>query len=131
LEDVLKEFMEKTSQSTIQEIKDVTMANTLAIERLEGQFEHLVAKLNKMEEEELHGQLMAEGHYMIDKDDSSNPHYEHVQATSTLGSEVVFEEIINEPSLKGPFGESCDQFEFDLDLVLEQDKALLDSTLEI
>jgi hypothetical protein len=44
---------------------------------------------------------------------------------------TVFEEIVNEPSLKGPFGESCDQFEFNLDLVPEQDEALLDSTLEI
>jgi hypothetical protein len=44
LEDVLMEFMEKTGQSTIQVIKDVTMANTSAIKRLEGQFEHLVAK---------------------------------------------------------------------------------------
>jgi hypothetical protein len=43
-----------------------------------------------MEEEELQGQLMAEGHCMIDEDNSSNPYYENVQATSTLGSEVVF-----------------------------------------
>jgi uncharacterized coiled-coil protein SlyX len=127
LEDALKEFMEKTSQSTIQEIKDVTMANISMIERLEGQFEHLVAKLNKMEEEKLQGQLMAEGHYMIDEDDSNNPHFEHVQATSTLGSEEVFEEIVNEPNLKGHFGESYDQFKFDLDLAPEQDEALLDS----
>jgi hypothetical protein len=35
LEDTLKVFMERTGQSTIQEIKDATMANILAIERLE------------------------------------------------------------------------------------------------
>jgi len=69
--------------------------------------------------------------YMIDEGDSSNPHYKHVQATATLGSEVVFEEIINEPSMKGPFGKSCDQFKFDLNLVPKQDETLLDSTPEI
>jgi hypothetical protein len=74
---------------------------------------------------------MAEGHYMIDEDDFNNSYHEHVQATATLGSDVVFEETINEPSLKVPFGESCDQFEFNFDLVLEQDEALLDSTPEI
>jgi hypothetical protein len=68
---------------------------------------------------------------MIDEDDSSNLHYEHVQATTTLGSEVVFEKIVNEPSLEDPFEESCAQFEFDLDLVPKQDEGLLDSTPEI
>jgi hypothetical protein len=74
---------------------------------------------------------MATEHYMIDEDDFYNSYHEYVQAIATLGSEVIFEEIINEPSLKGPFGESCDQFDFDLDLVPEQDEALLDSTSEI
>jgi len=143
-EDTFKAFMHSNSQ-TIQELKNVTMvgslaiqeieyatmANTSAIERLGRQLYHLVAELNKMEEEELRGQLMAEGHYITDEDDSNNPHYEHVQATTTLGSEVVFETIVNEPNLNDPFEESCVQFEFDLDLVLEQDKALLDSTPEI
>jgi hypothetical protein len=73
---------------------------------------------------------MATGHYMIDEDDFNNPYYEHVQATNTLGSEVVFEEIVNEPSLENPFEESGAQIEFELDLVPEQDKALLDSTPE-
>jgi len=144
LEDALKEFMKKTSQTmqelknatmvdslAIQEIKDATMANTSGIQRLGGQLNHLATELNRMEEEELQGQLMAEGYYMIDEDDSSNPHYEHVQATTTLRSEVVFEEIVNEPSLEDPFEESCAQFEFDLDLVPEQNEALLDSTPEI
>jgi hypothetical protein len=68
---------------------------------------------------------------MTDEDDSNNPHYEHVQATTMLGGEVVFETIVNEPNLNDPFEDSCVQFEFDLDLVLEQDEALLDSTPEI
>jgi hypothetical protein len=93
--------------------------------------EYLVAEVTRIEEEELQGKLMANGHYMIDEDDFSNLHHVHVQATTTFGSEVVFEEIVNEQSLKGPFGESCDQFEFNLDLVPKQDEALLDSILEI
>jgi len=53
------------------------MSNTSAIERLEGQLHHLVAELNRMEEEEFQGLLMAEGHYMIDENDSNNPHCHH------------------------------------------------------
>jgi hypothetical protein len=76
---------------------------------------------------------MAERHYMIDEDESGNPHHEHVQSTTTLESEDVIEEIANEPSLEDTLEESCAQFEFDLDLdmLYEQDEALLDSTLEI
>jgi hypothetical protein len=54
------------------------MANTSAIESLEGQYDCLVAELNKLEEEKLQRQLMVERHYMIDEDDSNNPHHEHV-----------------------------------------------------
>jgi hypothetical protein len=43
-----------------------------------------------MEEEELQSQLMAERHYMIDEDDSSNPYHEHVQATNTLGVSILY-----------------------------------------
>jgi hypothetical protein len=69
-------------------------------------------------------------HYMIDEDDSSNPHHEHVQATTTLGSEEVVEEIVNEPSLEDPLEESFAHLKFDLDLdmIHEQAEDLLDST---
>jgi hypothetical protein len=130
LEDTLKAFMHLTGQA-INDMKNATVENTQAIARIEGQIEYLVAEVTRIEEEELQGQLMAGGHYTIDEDDYKNPHYEYVQTTSTLGSEGVFKEIVNKLSLKGPFGESCDQFKFDLDLVPEQDEALLDSTLEI
>jgi hypothetical protein len=70
---------------------------------------------------------MATWHYMIDEGNSSNPHYEHVQATTMLGNVLVFEE----PILEDYFEESYAQFECDLDLVHEQDEALLASTLEI
>jgi hypothetical protein len=59
-----------------------------------------------MEEEELQSQLMAERHYMIDENESNNPHHEHVQATTTLGSEEV---IVNKPSLDDPFEDRCAQ----------------------
>jgi hypothetical protein len=76
---------------------------------------------------------MARGHYMIDKDESNNPHHDHVQATTTMESEDVFEEIANEPSLEDHLEESCAQFEFDLDLdmLCEQAEAFLDFTFEI
>jgi hypothetical protein len=42
---------------------------------------------------------------MIDEDGSNNSHHEHVQAT-TFGSEEVFKETVNEPSLEDPL-EAC------------------------
>jgi hypothetical protein len=76
---------------------------------------------------------MVERHNMIDEDDSSNPHHEHVQATTILGSEEVVEEIVNGPSLEDSLEESFAYLEFDLDLdmIHEQAEALLDSTPEI
>jgi hypothetical protein len=136
LEDTFKAFIHSNSQ-TMQELKNTLkafMQNTgQVIAKLEGQFDYLVAKLNKMEEEKVQSQLMARGHYMIDEAESSNPHHEHVQATTTLESEDFVEEIANEPSLEDPLEKSCPQFEFDLDLdmLCEQDEALLDSTPEI
>jgi hypothetical protein len=82
LEDTLKEFMELVGQPTIlashepsledtletfrkivnqpcQEIIDAPVANTEAVARLEGQFDHLVAKFNLMEEEEFQSHEMA------------------------------------------------------------------------
>jgi hypothetical protein len=118
LEDTLKAFMQITVQ---------------AIERLGGQFDRLVSELNRMEEEEFQSQLMVERHYMADENESSNLHHKHVQATTTLRSEEVVEEIVNKPSLEDPLEESFAQFEFDLDLdmISEQAKALLDSTPEV
>ena len=52
--------MQLTGQS-IQEITDATMANTEAIERLEGQLGHLVTEFNQIEEEELQSQEMVRG----------------------------------------------------------------------
>jgi hypothetical protein len=54
---------------------------------LEGQLGHLVAEFNRIEEEELQSQEIARGQYMIDEDCPSDPHHEHVQATTTLVSE--------------------------------------------
>jgi hypothetical protein len=82
LEDTLKEFMELVGQPTIpvlhepsledtlyafrqtvnqpcQEIMDAHVANTEGVARLEGQFGHLVAEFNLMEEEEFQSHEMA------------------------------------------------------------------------
>jgi hypothetical protein len=76
---------------------------------------------------------MAEMHYVIDEDDFSNPHHEHVQAITILGSEEVVKEIVNEPRMEDPLEESFAQFKFDLDLdrTPKQDEALLDFTPKI
>jgi hypothetical protein len=87
----------------------------------------MVDEVTRIEEEEFQSQLMATRYYMIDFNIS---YHEHAQATATLGSEVVFEEIANGPSLEDPFEESNAQIEFNLDLVPEQEEALLDPTLE-
>jgi hypothetical protein len=86
LEDTLEEFR-KTVNQPCQEIIDAIVANTEAVARLEGQFGHLVAEFNRIEEKELQSQEMAIGQYMIDEDCLNDPHHEHVQATTTLVSE--------------------------------------------
>jgi hypothetical protein len=132
LEETLKEFMELVGQPTIpasqeqlledsleafrktinkpcQEIIDATVANTEAVARLEGQFGHLVAEFNRIEEEEFQSQEMVRGQYMIDEDCPSDRHHEHVQTTTTLVSkervdnhedeEEEMEEKIEPPSI--------------------------------
>jgi hypothetical protein len=49
----------------------------------------LVAEFNRIEEEELQSQLMAQGHYMIDEDDASHPYHEHVSDTTILESKEI------------------------------------------
>jgi hypothetical protein len=115
LEETLKEFIQLTGQS-LQEIIDATMANTEAIVRLEGQLGHLVVEFNRIEEDEFQSQEMTRGQYMIDDDCPSDPHHEHVQATTTNGSEEVVDEIFCEPSLEDWLEERFDQFGDDLDL---------------
>jgi hypothetical protein len=39
---------------------------------------------------------------MIDEDDISNPHHEHVQDTTTRRSKEIVDETIHELSLKDP-----------------------------
>jgi hypothetical protein len=129
LEETLEEFR-KTVNQPCQEIIDSTVANTEAVARLEGQFGHLVAEFNRIEEEEFQSPEMARGQYMIDEDCPSDPHHEHVQATTIFESEEVVEEIFCEPSLEDPSEESFaqDEFDLDFDMVHEQAKALLDPT---
>jgi hypothetical protein len=96
----MQEMIRFNSQ-TIEELKNVTMANTRdiqgihqAMSRLEGQVGHLVVELNIIEEEELQSQLMTERHYMIDEDDSENSYYEHAQVTTTLESNEIVDNNI-------------------------------------
>jgi hypothetical protein len=58
LEDTLETFR-KTVNQPCQEIIDATMANTEEVARLEGQFGHLVAKFNLVEEEEFQSHEIA------------------------------------------------------------------------
>jgi hypothetical protein len=85
LEETLEEFR-KTVNQPCQEIIDATVANTEAVARLEGQFGHLVAEFNRIEEEELQSQEMVRGQYMIDEYCPCDRHHEHVQTTTTLVS---------------------------------------------
>jgi hypothetical protein len=59
---------------------------------MEGQIDYLVVELNIIEEEELQSQLMAQGHYMIDEDDTSNSCHEHVPNTTILYSEEIVDD---------------------------------------
>jgi hypothetical protein len=131
LEETLKELVQLTSQS-LQEIIDATVANTEAIARLEGQFGHLVAEFNRIEENELQSQEMAKGQYMIDECCPSNPHHEHVQATTILGSEEIVDDTISELSLEEPKVECFTQGgdDLNLDKFLEQARTCNEPSLE-
>jgi exonuclease VII small subunit len=82
LEETLKEFMELVSQPTIPTSQELSLEDTLKefmqiVARLEGQFGHLVAEFNIIEEENFQSQELAR-------------------------SEEVFKETANEPSLEYP-----------------------------
>ena len=96
LEEMMKAFVQSTNK-TLQELKNATMANIKSIQelkssvaRIEGQIGHLVTKLNRIEEEELQSQLMIERHYVSDEDGFENSYHEHALVTTTLDEyEVV------------------------------------------
>jgi outer membrane biosynthesis protein TonB len=103
------QIMQELKQSR-QELKNATMSNNQDMQELktasisdneniqnlakiEGHIDYLVAEFNRMEEEELQSQLMAEGHYMIDEDDASHSCYEHVPDTTILESKEIVDNI--------------------------------------
>jgi hypothetical protein len=103
------QIMQELKQSR-EELKNATMSNNQAMQELkttsisdneniqnlakiEGHIDYLVAEFNRMEEEELQSQLMAEGHYMIDEDDASHSCYEHVPDTTILESKEIVDNI--------------------------------------
>jgi len=90
----INEMKNATLENTqaIIDVKNASLENTRAIARIEGQLEYLAAEVTRIEEEELQGQVMVEGHYMIDEDDFSNLHHEHVQDTATFESEEIVDD---------------------------------------
>jgi hypothetical protein len=100
------QIMQELKQSR-QELKNATMSNSQAIKELtheirdstqfthqafakkEEQIDYLVVEFNRMEEEELQSQLMAEGHYKIDEDDASHSCHENIPDTIILESNEI------------------------------------------
>jgi hypothetical protein len=100
------QIMQELKQSR-QELKNATMSNSQAIKELtheirdstqfthqafakkEEQIDYLVVEFNRMEEEELQSQLMAEGHYKIDEDDASHSYHENIPDTIILESNEI------------------------------------------
>jgi hypothetical protein len=100
---------------------------------LEGQFGHLVVEFNIIEEGEFQSRDMAREQYMIDDDVPNNPHHEHVQATTTCGSEEIVDETVSELSLEDLEVECFAQVVCDLDLdkFLKQAKTSNEPSLEV
>jgi hypothetical protein len=109
LEETIKAFIQTSNQNiqglnqNIEELKNATMSNSQNLQELkqfthhafvkmEGQIDYLVAELNKIEEEELQGQLMAQGHYMIDEQNASHSCHEHVLDTTIVKSEEIVDD---------------------------------------
>jgi hypothetical protein len=112
LEETLQAFIQD-SNKMMQELKSVTMSNDQITQELkrcreelktaslsdneniqnlakiEGHINYLAGAFNRMEEEELQSQLMAEGHYMIDEDDASHSCHEHAPDTIILESKEI------------------------------------------
>jgi hypothetical protein len=101
--------MQELKQSR-EELKNATMSNNQALQdlktasisdneniqnlaKIEGHIDYLVAEFNRIEEEELQSQLMAEGHYMIDDDNASHSCHEHVPDTTILQSKEIVDNI--------------------------------------
>lgn len=100
------QIMQELKQSR-QELKNATMSNSQDIKELtheirdsaqfthqafakkEEQIDYLVVEFNRMEEEELQSQLMAEGHYKIDEDDASHSCHENIPDTIILESNEI------------------------------------------
>ena len=69
---------------------------------------------------------------MIDEDDISNPHHEHVQVTTTRGSEEIVDETVSELSLEDPKVEcfTQDVSDLNLDRLLGQAGILCEPNIE-
>jgi hypothetical protein len=98
------------------------VTNTKAIVRLEGQFGHLVAQFNRIEEEEFQSLERARRQYMIDEDCPNDSYHELLDHANTF----------SQPSLVDPLGGCFDQIEYDLDLdkILKQAMMFGEPSLE-
>jgi hypothetical protein len=75
--------------SNSQNLQKLTQLTHQAFAKMEGHIDYLVAELNRIEEEELQCQQMAQGHYMIDEDDANHSCHEHVSDTTVLESKKI------------------------------------------
>jgi hypothetical protein len=98
----------QTIQELTDEIRDSTQFTHQAFTKMEEQIDYLVVELNKIEEEELQSQLMAQGHYMIDEDDASHSCHEHVLDTTILESKEI---VDNNEEVKEEKLEQIEQLE--------------------
>lgn len=79
----------QTIKELTHEIRDSTQFTHQASAKEEEQIDYLVVEFNRMEEEELQSQLMAEGHYEIDEDDASHSCHENIPDTIILESNEI------------------------------------------
>jgi hypothetical protein len=75
---------------------------------------------------------MVRGQYMINEDSPRDPHHEHVQATTTRGSEEIVDDTVSELRLEDPKVEcfTQDGDDMNLDKFLEQAKTFNEQSLE-
>jgi len=81
--------LNQTIQKLKNEFKDSKQFIHQAFAKMEERIDYLIAELNKIEEDELQSQLIAQGHYMVDEDNASHSCHEHVSDTTILESKEI------------------------------------------
>jgi len=109
-------------QELTNEIRDSNKFTHQAIVKMEWEINYLVAEFNRIEEEKLQSQLMAQGHYMIDEDDASYFCHEHVPNTTILENKGIVDN--NEEEEKKEQIEHIEQVEHKEKIELPADTSL-------